>query len=230
MFSVLIPVYNEREILKKNLEKLVKHLDGLGGKYEIVVCSNGSTDGTDAIGGILAKKHPGKINFISIETRGVGYAFREMVLAAKSDKLVCFDADLTTDLKFLGECAKMLDEYDIVLGSKMIGEQKRGIHRIMVSKGYINLVRLLFRLDFGDYSIGAKGYRKSRIINHLEDVDAGSSYVLEMVYHVIKEGGSVTEIPVFCNDTRGSKFNIFHEIIYRFKNLLAFWIKTKRVK
>lgn len=222
----MVPVYNEREILKKNVGILVEYMDGLGEDYEILVCSNGSTDGTEDIGKVIERQFAGKLRFFTAEKRGVGVAFKKMVSEARFEKLVSMDADLTSDLDFIKECSGLLKEHDMVLGSKMMGEQHRQLHRIIISKGYIGLVHMLLGMGFGDYSIGTKGYRRGKILPFLDCIDEGSSYVVEVAYKVSREG-TIIEVPVFCHDERGSKFNLVHEVFYRFNNLLRFWIRER---
>jgi len=226
MISILVPVYNESDILEDNISKLKCFLDEIINDYEIIACSNGSTDDTDKIGLNLQQKYSDKFRFISIPTKGVGNAFKEMVKASKYEKLVSIDVDLTTDMNFIYECITLLDKYDIVIGSKIMGEQKRNILRIAISKTYISLVHILLGLDYVDYSIGSKGYLKSKIIPYIQNIDYGSSYVVELVYSVQKEN-NIIEIPVICDDTRKSKFNLLNEIFYRFKNILLFFIQSK---
>jgi glycosyltransferase AglD len=224
-YSVLIPVYNEEDILEAKVRELVDYLDIACPGYEIIVCSNGSTDGTDGIGRAL--KVPG-FRFISIPERGVGGAFRRMVEEAKTEKLVSVDVDLTSDLKFIPECVRLLDEYSIVIGSKRKGAQERRWHRLLISNVFIGLVKALLGLRYGDYSIGTKGWRRSDIIRYVRGIDRGSSYVIELIYYVVKKDGKkAAEVPVFCSDKRGSKFNIVHEIFYRLRNLLSLWVKVR---
>jgi glycosyltransferase involved in cell wall biosynthesis len=224
-YSVLIPVYNEADILEAKLQELCDYLDMACPGYEIVVCSNGSTDRTDEVGKSL--KNPA-IRFISIPDRGVGRAFRRMVGEAASEKLVSIDVDLTSDLKFIPECVRLLGEYNVVIGSKKKGAQERMWHRTFISGVFIGLVKLLLGMGFEDYSIGTKGWRKSDIAGYVKGIDHGSSYVIELVYYVVRaDGKKATEIPVFCNDTRASKFNLLNEIFYRLKNLLTLWWKVK---
>ena len=223
-YSVLIPVYNEEDILERKIGELTAFLDKNSPGYAIIVCSNGSTDRTDEIGRGLGKPN---VRFISIPRRGVGLAFKRMVAEAATEKLVSIDADLTSDLKFIPECVRLLDECSIVVGSKRKGAQERRWYRTLISGVFILLVKLLLGLDYGDYSIGTKGWRRSDIIRHVGGIDSGSSYVIELIYYVRKAGGRITEIPAYCSDTRGSRFNITHEIFYRLKNLLTLWLRVK---
>ena len=220
MVSVLIPVYNEAEILAQTIDKLISYMDGLGQDYELIVCDNGSTDSTASLANSISELRQGKVVFLSVPKKGVGSAFKHMVENARYEKLVSVDADLTTDISFIGNAIGLLDRYGMVIGSKLMGEQKRSFFRIFLSKGYVSLVRLLFGLSFADYSIGAKAYRKSMIMDEVKKIDKGSSYVLEMAYHLGKE--KIIEIPVICDDTRPSKFNMIHEVAYRFIKLISF--------
>jgi len=229
VFSILIPVYNEEAIIEANTTRLAAYLNGLEKPYEILICSNGSTDDTDRLGRGLERDFPGKVRFFSIPKRGVGLAFKKAVQEAAYDNLISIDVDLTTDIKFIAESLNLLDKYDIVIGSKKLGEQQRSIVRLFISTGFIVLVKLLLGMGFSDYSIGTKAYKKTVIKDWVEKIDHGSSYVIELVYKAKKSGHPIIEIPVFCDDRRKSRFNIYNEIFYRFRNLLRLWF-TVRLK
>ncbi len=230
MFSVIIPVYNEEEIITQNIKKLIDFLDGLDGldkQYEIIICSNGSTDSTDEKGKRLEKEFPKKVKFLSIPKRGVGLAFKEGIKNAAYNNIISIDVDLTTDIRFIPEALEMLEEYHIVIGSKKVGKQHRSFFRVLLSGGFIFLVRILLGMGFQDYSIGSKAYKKDVIERWIRDIDHGSSYVIEIVYRAKESGYRIVEIPVFCEDTRKSKFNLKSEIFYRFKNLLKLFYNVR---
>lgn len=225
--SVIIPVYNEEDIIVENTGRLIEFLDRLNKPYEIMICSNGSTDSTVERGESLQKKYPKKVKFLSIKRRGVGLAFKKAMKSSSFVKNVSIDMDLSTDLDFIPRCIELLDELDLVVGSKKTGSQERPFFRRFMSNSYISLVKTLLGLDFSDYSIGAKGYKKNKISEYLDRIDYGSSYVVEIIYLLQRDRGKIKQIPVFCHDTRKSKFNLFHEILYRFKNLLIFWFRER---
>lgn len=225
-FSVLIPVYNEEDIIEKNVEKLIEHLDSLKEIYELLICSNGSTDRTDKIGKKLEKQYD-QIRFFSIPKKGVGNAFKVNIRNARYEKLISLDMDLSIDLKFVKKALRLLNKVDMVLGSKREGKQERSKLREFISDAYIKLVILFLGMNYKDYSIAAKGYKKSLVEKYLDYIDYGSSYVVEIAYYIEQKGGKIKEVPVYCVDKRKSKFNLFHEIMYRFKNLILFWVHTK---
>ena len=225
--SIIIPVYNEEEIIEENTGKLVKFLDGVRTDYEVIIYSNGSTDSTVRKGQELERKFPKKVRFFHTEERGVGIAFKNAVLKASFDNIISVDMDLSIDMNFIPRCLELLETNSIVIGSKKIGTQKRSFFRLLASDIFIFLVRLLLGLNFHDYSIAAKVYRKNDIIDRISEIDYGSSYVIEIMYFSRLNKLKMTEIPVFCEDTRASKFNIYHESIYRLKNLLRLWVRGK---
>jgi glycosyltransferase involved in cell wall biosynthesis len=224
-YTVLIPVYNEADILVDKVAQLMGYLDVHAPDYAIIICSNGSTDKTDEIGrGIEGPQ----VRFISIPVKGVGLAFRRMVDEAKTDKLVCIDVDLTSELSFIPECIRLLDAHEAVIGSKRKGAQERQWYRTLISGVFIGLVKTLLGLGYDDYSIGTKGGSRAAVLRHAEAIDEGSSYVIGLVYYIERvDGGKVAETPVFCSDNRGSKFNLAHEIVYRLWNLIALWARLR---
>ena len=227
MFSVLIPVYNEEAIIEVNTTRLIEYLNGLGRPYEILICSNGSTDNTDVIGRRLESENPGRVRFFSLKNRGVGRAFKKMISESGSDMLVSIDADLTTDLSFIDEALKGLEENDIVIGSKQVGSQRRSIGRKLLSGGFILLVKLLLGMGYSDYSIGTKAYKKSAVQQWIRGIDYGSSYVIELIYYAKSAGLPISEVPVFCDGRRRSRFNLAQEVFYGFRNLIRLWYRAR---
>jgi glycosyltransferase involved in cell wall biosynthesis len=225
--TIVIPAYNEEGIMAENAGKLVSFMDKQDAEYEIVICSNGSTDGTVEKGQGLERKFPGKVRFFHLDDRGVGIAFEKMVNEASYDRIISMDMDLSVDLSFIPICMNLLNMNSIVVGSKRLGKQRRSPFRLLASTIFISLTKILLGLGFHDYSIAAKGYRKSDIILKLSDIDHGSSYVIDLLYFAKKTGLKVKEVPVYCHDTRKSKFNIYQESIYRLNNLLKLWFRER---
>jgi len=230
MLSVIIPVYNEEDIIVDNTKKLMDFLSAKKiNNYEIILSNNGSTDSTLEKAKAIEKQFPKKVKFVSDVRRGVGIAFRNAVKDSAYNKLVSVDMDLSIGLDFIPRAYKLLDSNSIIIGSK-IASQKRPPHREVISKTYIMMAKVFLGLGFSDYSIGAKAYRKSDIIQHLSKTDNGSCYVVELMHSVKQDGKKIAEIEVSCNDTRPSKFNLLNEIFYRWKSLLTFWFREKITK
>ena len=226
-FSVFIPVYNEEDILIPNTERLITDLDQLQLHYEIIIGSNGSKDRTPHLGEILADKYP-QVEFFHIKEKAVGYAFKRGVQTARYDVLVSLDMDLSIHLGFIEEALGLLDaNYDIIVGSKKMGHERRTVFRRLGSDLFILTARILLGLSFEDYSIGAKAYQRDLLLQYFDKIDRGTSYVLEIIYLAFHHKRRLIEIPVLCEDYRQSRFNIIHEGFYRFYRLFKLWYVEK---
>jgi glycosyltransferase involved in cell wall biosynthesis len=219
-------VYNEEELLATNTARLLGFLKTrfAGVPFEFLIGSNGSTDRTVALAREISEKDP-RVRVFHLPEKGVGAAFREGVRQARYDRFLTVDMDLSIDLEFLPQAYALLATCDMVVGSKITGEQKRPFLRKFVSNLFIRLARILLGIDQTDYSIAAKAYRTDTVERHLGRVDDLTFYVVQVVYHLTREGRSVVEVPVDCHDMRESRFNLVHEGFYKFGNLFLLWAR-----
>jgi glycosyltransferase involved in cell wall biosynthesis len=220
--TVAIPVYNEEELLRPNTLALLRYLRSRHQDFEILLGSNGSTDATVPIGERLAAEEP-EVRFFHLPQRGVGRAFRRFVEEARGEALVSVDMDLSIDLAFIDEALRHLADYDIVVGSKRMGSQKRSLFRRLGSGVFVLLASWLLEVEYVDYSIAAKAYRVSVIRRYAGLIAHGSAYVLDLVFYVDRDGGRVIQVPVTCEDHRSSKFNLGREAVHKFSNLARLW-------
>ena len=221
--TVFVPVFNEEALVASHTRRLHDYLETLNLPYEIIIGSNGSTDGTVRIAGKLCQEYP-QICLFHLPEKGVGMAFREGVRISRYDRIVTVDMDLSINLGFISEACRLLDQYDMVVGSKITGSQKRSSVRRLASISFIALARVLLRISFHDYSIAAKGYRKALVERYLSHMDDKTFYVVEIVTWACQDGKRLKEIPVECTDLRESRFNLIHEGVYKFSNLFRLWL------
>ena len=226
-FTVGIPVYNEEAIIVANTERLLAFLEGLGREYEVIIGSNGSRDSTTALGVDLTRRFP-RVSFFHTPQRGVGLAFREFVKRARYPLLISVDMDLSIDLEFICTALDLLKTHEIVVGSKKLGNQERSWLRKAGSDLFLRIARILLGMAYEDYSIAAKAYRVETLKRFAGRIDGGSAYVLEICFHTQRAGGRVVQVPVSCEDWRKSKFNLLHEALYKYNNLLRLWLRSRR--
>ena len=193
--SVFVPVYNEAALVVANTRRLAAFLDKLGIPWEIILGSNGSTDTTPDLAAALAREIDA-LRWFHLPHRGVGAAFREGVRRARYEHIVTVDMDLSIELDFIGHAHRLLSRCDMVIGSKTNGRQRRAWHRKLASNLFIRLARHLLKIDFHDYSIAAKGYRKSLVRRYGRHLDDHTFYVVSMVCHASRDGQRLAEIPV----------------------------------
>jgi glycosyltransferase involved in cell wall biosynthesis len=225
--TIFIPAYNEESILAGNIDRLRTYLKDRGiVEYEIILVSNGSTDRTVEIARECGLGH-GDLEVIELPRRGVGLAFKKGMGLARHERVICLDLDLTVDLSFIESAAALLANADIVIGSKQTGAQQRSWIRRQASALFIASARYLLGLEFTDYSIGAKAYRRQTVHPYLQSLAQGSAYVVQIIAWAQRDGARITEIPVWCEDLRKSKFNLPREGVYRFGSLFLLWLQER---
>ena len=103
-FSVTIPAFNAEATLAETVGSV--HAQSFG-DWEIVICNDGSTDGTLSLAERLAADDP-RIRVVSQENRGSGGAYNTAVRNARSDLIVMLSAD---DLLL----PEHLEEFDVFI-------------------------------------------------------------------------------------------------------------------
>jgi glycosyltransferase involved in cell wall biosynthesis len=223
-FTIIVPVFNEEEILKKNTETLIAYSDKLGVPYEIVLASNGSDDGSLRIGPELQKPHP-QVKFFHLPDKGVGRAFKKGIGQARYEHIIFMDADLSADLSFIEKADLALDDHVLVLGTKIGGLQNRSLFRKMGSFVFYLSVLLLMGLKYVDYAPGAKAYQRSFLKRYLNYIDDHTSFVLNLTFIATVKQEPVVEIPIACDDRRKSRFNLWKEAASKYRGLLTLKIR-----
>ena len=66
--SVVIPVYNEEDVLELLYKRLVAAMDNLGKSYEVILVNDGSRDNSAAILAKLYKRKPENIRVINFNS------------------------------------------------------------------------------------------------------------------------------------------------------------------
>jgi glycosyltransferase involved in cell wall biosynthesis len=227
--TIFVPLLNEGEIITENTERLLKFMDKRQIQCELILGSNGSTDSTPDIIQDLASRYT-NVKAFHIDRKGPGIVFCRAVQMASYEFIVSQDADLAVELEFIPLAISLLDNCEIVIGCKRMSVQDRAFFRKLGSNFFIFAAAVLLDVGAADFSIGAKAYRKSFVMSHLNRLDAGTAYVLELVYWGVTQGQRVIEVPVRCSDNRRSRFRLSKEAYHKFSHLFRFAWQERALK
>ncbi len=223
MLSILIPCFNEEENFKIYEEELFSELNKLKTPYEIVFVNDGSKDNTKREIEKIKKKKK-NITLVSYDqNRGLGYAIRQGIIAARGDLTITLDADLTFHPK---QIKKLMDRFkegncDCVIGSHFLAGgklEKVPFYRKALSK-CVNLIYcILMGRNIKSISSIFRLYR-TEDLKALSLEATGFDINAEILFKLIKKKKRIVEIPAVLTTRKYgvSKLNTRKEMLNHIK-------------
>lgn len=211
--DIVVPVYNEEQILESSVARLVAHLDeSFPFEWRVVVADNASTDDTARIATGLAEADP-RIHFLRLEEKGRGRALRAAWSASDADVVAYTDVDLSSGLTGLLPLVAPLvtGHSDLAVGSRLSSGSvvARGPKRELISRCYNLLLRLVFAVRFRDAQCGFKAMRTdvARVLLPAVEDDAWF-FDTELLLIAEYNGLRVHEVPVDWVDDPDSRVDV----------------------
>jgi glycosyltransferase involved in cell wall biosynthesis len=224
--TVVIPVYNEAEILRGAVEELCRALDALGPSYEVLLSENGSTDGTRAVLAELSGRLP-QVRAIHGDEPNYGKALRSGIQAARGAVVVCDEIDLC-DVDFYQRALPLLEQgADLVVGSKAMAGAADG--RPLLRRAATRGLNLLLRAATGFRGTdthGLKAFRREPMLAVtaacVVDRDLFAS---ELVIRAGRMGRRVQEIPIALHEKRPPSIQLLRRVPRVLRGLAKlFWV------
>jgi glycosyltransferase involved in cell wall biosynthesis len=154
--SVAAPCFNEAEGIEAVVREWDGVLDGASFSSEIVLCNDGSTDGTAAVLESLSASVP-RLRVVGFERNGgYGRALSAAIDATRGAHVATIDSDgqfdLADGLLLLAELER--GGYDCVTGYRV--RKKDSLFRVAMDRGLNRLVRLMFGVTLRDTNCALK--------------------------------------------------------------------------
>jgi len=159
--SAFFPALNEEDNIKHVIDNAVSVLKRITKKYEIIiVLYEGSTDHTGEIVRSIAEKNQ-KVNLViqPLRESGYGVALQIGYRNAHYEYVFYSDADRQFDLNQLEKYFILIEHFDLVVGYRR--KRQYPLMRIIVSKVYNWIMRIVFDLEQRDVDCAFKLCRKS---------------------------------------------------------------------
>lgn len=209
--TVVIPAYNEERRLGATLAAVRRHLDASGASWELLVCDDGSTDGTADLVRPLAAADPRVQLLRGLVNRGKGHAVRRGVAASSGRRVAFCDADLATPIDELALLHDRLDAgFAAAIGSRAGRDNRVEVtqHPVRVLLGRLGnrLIQLLAVPEITDTQCGFKMFDgdKARRAFARARID-GWGFDVEILHLFRRAGWTIAEVPVRWADQPGSK-------------------------
>jgi len=229
---VAIPTYNEAE----NIARIIPRVLEQDPRIEVLVVDDNSPDGTGQLADDIAERDP-RVHVLHRHAKqGLGKAYLAAfawALEQGYDYVFEMDSDFSHDPKFLPEFLRMIEDVDLVIGSRY----KTGVNvinwpmsRLLLSWGANVYARWITGLPLRDSTGGFKCFR--RVVLETIPLDRvqsnGYAFQIEMSFRAWKRGFRLMEIPiVFVDRVQGnSKMSrkIIREAIW-----MVWWLRLKAI-
>uniref|UniRef100_A0A0A1XHC4 Dolichyl-phosphate beta-glucosyltransferase n=1 Tax=Zeugodacus cucurbitae TaxID=28588 RepID=A0A0A1XHC4_ZEUCU len=241
--SVIVPAYNEEQRLPKMLEECMSFLeekakDGVF-TYEVIVVSDGSSDGTVSLGLKYSKRHTvEKFRVLELlDNRGKGGAVRLGMLSARGRYLLFADADGATKFsdydkleKSMKSITKDWQSDGIVVGSRSHLEQdaiaSRSLFRTLLMHGFHFLVWLFAVRSIRDTQCGFKLLTRSAAHTLFENLHVERwAFDVELLYIAERLKMPIAEVAVNWTEIEGSKLTPVWSWIQMGVDLFLIWFR-----
>ena len=150
--SVVVPVFNEEEVIPVLMGELYSVCNFLGRNYEIVFVDDGSWDKTPEILGRFASQDP-RIKVLRF-SRNFGHqaAFSAGMDIAEGELIVTMDGDLQHPPRLIPDFIKCAENgSDIVIGERLLNRQN-SLAREIIGKAFYKFMSAVTSLEFKNIS------------------------------------------------------------------------------
>ena len=216
--SVCIPMYNENRVIAASAKTLSDYMAANFADYEIVFCSDGSTDGCDKT--VEALDLP-NVRVIAYEkNQGKGCAVRTAMLAASGDVRMFLDSDLaygTDVIKKVADAFEANPDADLVIGSRNLdksGYEGYTLLRKIMSKVYIKVLCIAGGFKLSDSQCGCKAFTGEATQKIFSRCEVNSfAFDFEAILWAVKMKMKIVEIPVRVINHGESKVRIIRDTV-----------------
>jgi dolichyl-phosphate beta-glucosyltransferase len=201
-FSVIIPTWNERRVIGETLREVSAYLRRTALTYELIVCDDGSTDGTLEAVREYSASDP-TVNLVAAARHeGKGAAVRHGMQEARGGVVAFIDADFPYRLQDLGDALALVqsEATDITIGSRPLRGAERdpaySAPRRAASRLFSAAVRALLVPRVVDTRCGLKAFSITAAkLLFAESKLSGYGFDLEILYLANKYGLRVECVP-----------------------------------
>jgi hypothetical protein len=144
--SVVVPIFNEEDVLIDMAEKISPHLDAIAGvgRWQFVLVDNGSRDNSSALCNAIVARWPGSIA-LRLSRPNIGDALYSGLTSAAGPWAFIINVDFW-DVPFMRWCFRTRGSYDLVMGSKRadIALNLQPRYRKLLSWGLNTILQTVF--------------------------------------------------------------------------------------
>lgn len=224
--SMIIPVYNEEEILKKGIYNYRFKLRKLFTDFEIIIVNDGSKDKTGEIADNLASKLK-EVKVVHHQRNlGVGMAILNGYKKATKDWVFTNPIDEPFDILDIKKFKNLFSQVDVIVVARTDRSANPFFRKITSIINYF-FIKLLFGTSIHDFQF-IQFYKRKNI--EKMKIDSTDTFVPpEILLRSLNKSFKISEVKAVFHKRYGgeSKYYSLSRYIKTIKEMLKFWIKFK---
>lgn len=224
MITILIPVFNEENRIRKGLDEIFAFLKTYKQETEVLIVDDGSWDQTPKILEEYKANFPLKVLSLK-NNQGKGAAIRSGIGESAGDRILFTDIDLSVPISFLESFNDaMTSDVDIVIGSREHPQSEIPVKqywaREMAGYSFTVLTNAILQVGATDFTCGFKLFRReaARKIFAKQLINRWT-FDAETLFLAKKYEFTVKEMPVVWKHNEGSKVRFPQDLIESFFGL-----------
>jgi dolichol-phosphate mannosyltransferase len=207
--SVVIPAYNEAEVIGDTLRGLGAELDAAGIQYELLVVDDSSKDGTCDVVARVAEENPHVRCVQSHYKNGYGFAVRAGLEEFEGDGVAIVMADGSDSPVDVVRYHGILEAgYDCAFGSRFLPTSQVTDYprfKLMLNRIVNGWIKVLFRHGYNDTTNAFKAYRREVIENVQPLMSNHFNLTVEIPLKAVVRGHSFAVIPISWSNRKAGE-------------------------
>ncbi len=191
--SIVLPAYNEEQVILETVAEVVGTLDAWGADFEVVVVDDGSVDRTGELVAAYSARDP-RVRLVTHATnQGYGGALKSGFAAATRDLTMFMDADGQFTIEDLAPLLLQIDRVDAVLGYRIHRQDSR--LRLVNAWGWKVLVYLALGVRVRDLDCAFKLFH-TQFLHAYPPATSSALINAELVYTLRRTGATYAQVGV----------------------------------
>ena len=200
--SVVLPAYNEEQVIASTVEQVTHELANLTRDFEVIVVNDGSTDRTGAVLSALQKLDRRIRVLTHTRNQGYGATLADGFAAATKELTFFMDSDGQFDIRELKRFLSLIDAFDAVIGYRV--KRQDTWMRKLNAWGWKLVVRLALGVRVRDIDCAFKLLRTDFLQRHPLET-RGAMINAELLYRLNAAGCTLREVGVRHLPRRGGR-------------------------
>lgn len=229
--SVIIPVYNEEQIIESSVRTNFNLLTQYNCDFEILIVNDGSRDQSNQIINHCFSEHPNILIFQKAVNEGFGSAVKLGIQLAQKKFILCVPADSPLKAEVLESFIKAAHHADIIVGYRV--ERLGYSWRMKLNSAAFHfIVKNLFDIHLRDFNWIHMYNRRVFSENGIGITSKGLFMLAEVLISAKRKGYSFYEIPVLQTQriTGVATASMYSTVIMTLKEIIAYKIILCRFK